>query len=115
VCTCANEWVRDICGKPWIKCAECPRRRFLPVTDDLIRWHLSGHDDARQPFVVGVYPLGLDETCFFLAVDFDKANCREDANADLLGGLVSSPEPSSRPREVTLRVPKTLTKSFRTF
>ena len=80
---CANEWVRGICEKPRIKCAECPHRRFLPVTDDVIRWHLSGHDDAGQPFVAGVYPLLLDETCFFLAVDFDKAGWREDAAAFL--------------------------------
>ena len=26
--------------------AECPNRRFLPVTDDVIRWHLSSHDPA---------------------------------------------------------------------
>jgi hypothetical protein len=32
---CANEWVRGICEKPRIKCAECPNRRFLPVTDDV--------------------------------------------------------------------------------
>ena len=42
---CANEWVRGICEKPRIKCAECPHRRFLPVTDEVIRWHLSGQDD----------------------------------------------------------------------
>ena len=70
---CANEWVRGVCEKPRIKCAECPNRRFLPVTDDVIRWHLSGRDPEGQPFVAGVYPLLLDETCFFLAVDFDKA------------------------------------------
>lgn len=29
-------------------------RRFLPVTDDVIRWHLSGEDEQRQPFVAGV-------------------------------------------------------------
>ena len=80
---CANEWVRGICEKPRIKCAECPHRRFLPVTDDVIRWHLSGHDADGQPFVAGVYPLLLDETCFFLAVDFDKAGWREDAAAFL--------------------------------
>jgi hypothetical protein len=28
---CANEWVRGICEKPRIKCAECPHRRLLPV------------------------------------------------------------------------------------
>lgn len=80
---CANEWVRGICKKPRIRCAECPHRRFLSVTEDIIRWHLSGRDDAGQPFVAGVYPLLLDETCFFLAVDFDKTGWREDAAAFL--------------------------------
>jgi hypothetical protein len=32
---CANEWVQGICEKPRIKCAVCPHRRFLPVTDDV--------------------------------------------------------------------------------
>jgi superfamily II DNA or RNA helicase len=80
---CANEWVRGICEKPRIKCADCPHRRFLPLTDDVIHWHLSGRDPVGQPFVAGVYPLLQDETCFFLAVDFDKANWREDAVAFL--------------------------------
>jgi hypothetical protein len=78
---CANEWVRGVCEKPRIRCAECPNRRFLPVTDDVIRWHLSGCDPEGQSFVAGVYPLLQDETCFFLAVDFDKAGWREDAAA----------------------------------
>src|SRR5215216_2168241 len=78
---CANEWVRGVCEKPRIKCSECPNRRFLPVTDDVIRWHLSGCDAEGQTFVAGVYPLLQDETCFFLAVDFDKADWREDAVA----------------------------------
>src|SRR5713101_8455674 len=78
---CANEWVRGICEKPRIKCAECPNRRFLPVTDEVLRWHLSGRDDAGQTFVVGVYPMLLDETCFFLAVDFDKSGWLEDSTA----------------------------------
>lgn len=78
---CANEWVRGICEKPRVKCAECPNRRFLPVTDDVIRWHLSGRDEAGQPFVAGVYPMLLDETCFFLAVDFDKSGWLEDSAA----------------------------------
>jgi hypothetical protein len=51
------------------------------VTDEVIRWHLSGQDAEGQPFVAGVYPLLLDETCFFLAVDFDKAGWEEDAVA----------------------------------
>ncbi len=78
---CGNEWIRGICEKPRIRCADCSHQRFLPVTEDVIRWHLSGRDDARQPFVAGVYPMLLDETCFFLAADFDKTGWREDAGA----------------------------------
>lgn len=78
---CGNEWVSGVCEKPRIKCADCPNRRFLAVTDDVIWWHLSGRDNAGQPFVAGVYPILQDETCFFLAADFDKAAWREDASA----------------------------------
>ncbi len=80
---CANEWVRGVCEKPRIKCAECPHRRFLSVTDEVIRWHLSGTDANGEPFVAGVYPLLQDETCFFLAIDFDKARWSDDAAAFL--------------------------------
>ena len=102
---CANEWVRGICRKPQIKCADCAHRKFLPMTDEVIYSHLSGHELARpsetpmpegpasthpigrkgwplvRPFVAGVYPLLEDETCFFLAVDFDKSGWQEDAAA----------------------------------
>jgi superfamily II DNA or RNA helicase len=96
---CANEWVRGICEKPRIKCAECPHRRFLPLTDDVIRWHLSGRDDSGQPFVAGVYPLLQDETCFFIAVDFDKGAWRDDAAAFLdTCRRLSLPAPLERSR-----------------
>ena len=80
---CVNEWVRDLCDKRRVKCAECPNRRFLPLTDETIRWHLSGRDEAGREFVIGIYPMLQDETCFFLAVDFDKENWHEDAKAFL--------------------------------
>ena len=78
---CGNEWVQGICEKPRIKCSECSHQRFLPVTDDAIRWHLRGQDDHGRDFVMGVYPMLLDESCFFLAADFDKASWQEDAAA----------------------------------
>ena len=80
---CGNEWARGLCEKPRIKCAECANRRFLHVTDQVVRWHLSGRDDQGRDFVMGVYPMLLDETCFFLAVDFDDEGWREDAGAFL--------------------------------
>jgi hypothetical protein len=78
---CANEWVEGICAKPRVKCSDCPYQRFLPVTDEAVRWHLSGRDDAGKDFVMGIYPMLQDETCFFLAADFDKEGWREDAKA----------------------------------
>ncbi len=38
---CANEWVRGVCEKLRIKCVDCSQRRLLPVTDEVIRGHLS--------------------------------------------------------------------------
>ena len=78
---CGNEWVPGVCEKPRIKCAACHHQRFLPMTDNVIRWHLSGRDDTGRDFVMGVYPLLRDETCFFLAIDLDKQTWRTDARA----------------------------------
>lgn len=80
---CANEWVRRACEKPRIKCAECPNRRLLPITDEVVRWHLSGRDHSGREFVMGIYPMLLDETCYFLAADFDQAAWQQDAGAFL--------------------------------
>jgi len=51
-----------------VKCGECPHQAFIPVTDDIIEKHLRGGNGARASdgdFVVGVYPLLPDETCWF--------------------------------------------------
>src|SRR2546428_6550178 len=72
---CANEWVRDVCEKPRIKCGECPNQAFLAVENRVILDHLQGRH------VVGVYPLLTDETCWFLAADFDKTSWTDDVAA----------------------------------
>ena len=81
---CANEWVRGLCDRRKIKCADCPNRRLLPVTDKVIRWHLTGLDDNGREFVAGIYPMLQDETSFFLAADFDKENWTDDIREVLL-------------------------------
>jgi hypothetical protein len=80
---CSNEWDRVLCDKRRVKCSVCQNRRFLPLTDEVIRRHLSGRDETGKDFAVGVYPMLQDETCFFLAVDFDKKSWSEDAGAYL--------------------------------
>lgn len=76
---CANEWEYGLCEKKKrpgrgrrVTCGECPNQAFLPVTDDAIAKHLQGEN------IMGVYPMLPDETCWFLAADFDEKSWRED-------------------------------------
>src|SRR5690606_7831815 len=59
-------------GKPKNKCNESKGRAFIPLSNQNIYEHLSGKH------VVGLYPLLKDDTCYFLAVDFDKGKWQED-------------------------------------
>ena len=83
---CRNEWIRPICQKPKIKCGDCENRDFIPLSDEVIRNHLIGIDPTdryRREFVIGVYPMLLDETCRLIAVDFDKEEWKENSKAYL--------------------------------
>ena len=72
---CANEWRAGVCEKPRIKCSDCGHRLLMPLADQTIYDHLAGRH------TVGVYPLLKDDSCHFLAVDFDEADWRSDAAA----------------------------------
>ena len=72
---CENEWRPGVCEKPRVKCGACKQRKFLPVTDRVIYNHLSGQH------TIGVYPLLKDDSCYFLATDFDESSWQGDALA----------------------------------
>ncbi|WP_109476690.1 DEAD/DEAH box helicase family protein [Paraburkholderia sp. C35] len=72
---CANEWRPGVCEKPRIKCSDCGNRLLISLSDQTIYDHLAGRH------TIGVYPLLPDDTCRFLAVDFDDADWQEDARA----------------------------------
>jgi hypothetical protein len=72
---CGNEWKPGVCHKPRVKCGDCNQRQLLPLTDQVIYDHLAGKQ------TIGVYPLLSDDSCYFLAADFDEADWREDAQA----------------------------------
>ena len=72
---CANKFVRGVCDLPRVKCSECPNQAFTPVDDRMVLDHLRGRH------VMGVYPLLEDETCWFLAIDFDKYSWKADVGA----------------------------------
>ena len=74
---CANEWKHGLCRKPAVSCGLCSNQKFLPVTDATIESHLRGHA------TIGIYPMLPDDTCRFLAADFDKRTWCRDADAFL--------------------------------
>jgi len=79
---CRNEWVRGVCGKPQVKCGECPNQAFVPLSDDTLRSHLTGRAAGKSAdFTAGVYPMLPDETCWFLVADFDKKSWTQDVAA----------------------------------
>jgi superfamily II DNA or RNA helicase len=79
---CRNEWVRGVCGKPEVKCGECPNQAFVPFGDDVLRSHLTGKSAGNSiDFTAGIYPMLPDETCWFLAADFDKKSWQQDVAA----------------------------------
>ena len=71
---CANEWVKPICQKPKIKCTACTFQKFLPLDEATANAHLLGK-------TIGTYAIREDDTCTFLAADFDKAAWSKDVLA----------------------------------
>jgi len=69
---CKNEWIRGKCDKPRIKCSDCHNRNFDIFTDQVARSHLEGK------IIIGTYAIRTDDTCVFLAADFDKTTWKED-------------------------------------
>jgi len=74
--SCSHDWDCPLCSHDRkAKRSRCEGRKFLPLTDQVIHDHLSGKT------IVGLYPLLTDESCHFLAVDFDKEHWLEDARS----------------------------------
>ena len=73
---CANEWKYGVCIKPKGKCSKCENRVLVLLDDSIIYKHLSGKDVNGQD-VIGIYPILPDDTCYFLAIDFDDGAWQE--------------------------------------
>jgi hypothetical protein len=58
-----------------IQSEQSQHRKLLPLTDQVFIEHLDGKK------TIGIYPLLQDETCSFLAVDFDKKQWQQDVIA----------------------------------
>src|SRR5450759_1050078 len=71
-----REWVQAASTKLGQK-KSFRHSKLFPLTENVIRDHLLGKQ------TIGVYPLLQDDTCWLVAVDFDKKNWEADACAFL--------------------------------
>lgn len=69
---CLNQWQVGLCGKPKISCTKCANKLYAAPDQDVMEDHLRGN------IVAGIYPMLPDETCWFLAMDFDEAGWQQD-------------------------------------
>lgn len=73
---CFNEF-KDGCRKGRITnaCRNCPIKSLAPLTKEVIIDHFKG---TNKNLGIGIYPLLKDNTCYFLALDFDDDSWFED-------------------------------------
>ncbi len=69
---CLNQWQKGLCCKPKLPCSKCENKFYAALDESVIENHLRGN------IVAGIYPMLPDETCCFLAIDFDEADWQKD-------------------------------------
>lgn len=76
---CKNEWNRNICYKTMHKkCKDCPYWVDDEISDLVIENHLFNDK------TIGIYTMMPDETCYFLALDFDDKQTNNQIKDDVL-------------------------------
>lgn len=88
---CANEWREGVCIKPKGSCSKCENRELVSLSNAIIYEHLSGKDSYGRD-VVGLYPILPDDTCYFLAIDFDDGDW-QDIIKDVIKALADGRAP----------------------
>lgn len=76
---CVNEWKKGVCNKTMGKlCKACQYRENKPISKDTIKNHI--YDNKT----IGIYPMLEDETCYFIAFDFDDKKNENHVKVDVL-------------------------------
>ena len=76
---CVNEWNKNVCLKSMHKkCKDCNYWMDKPIDKEVIRNHLFNNTP------IGIYPMLDDETCYFLAFDFDDKKNENNIKEDVL-------------------------------
>lgn len=76
---CVNEWKKGVCNKTMGKlCKACQYRENKPISKDTIKNHIYDNN------TIGIYPMLEDETCYFIAFDFDDKKDENHVKEDVL-------------------------------
>lgn len=76
---CANEWNKNVCNKTMgKKCKTCQYWEDKSIDKEVIKNHLFNNSP------IGIYPMLEDETCYFLAFDFDDKKNDNNIKEDVL-------------------------------
>jgi len=78
---CDNDWASGLCNKPRVKCSECSHQSFRPLDEAAAKDHLLGKT------TIGTYAIREDDTCVFLACDFDEKDWSDDVAVYRRAGL----------------------------
>lgn len=79
ILACVNEWKKGVCNKTMGKlCKACQYRENKPISKDTIKNHI--YDNKT----IGIYPMLEDETCYFIAFDFDDKKNENHVKEDVL-------------------------------
>ena len=72
---CRNEWIREVCEKPRIKCSACTNQAFARLDENAVKEHLQGRH------TIGTYAIREDDSCTFVVADFDGDGGADDVRA----------------------------------
>lgn len=70
---CGNEWRPGVCCKPEKSCSACRNRAWLPLSDNIVRWHLLGQTASGKPFALGGFPILPGDDCRFACLRIEEA------------------------------------------
>lgn len=74
---CKNKWNKSKCDMKKYPCKICPNKEMAKLDEKYVYNHLVGKDELCRD-VIGLYPLLQDDSCWFLALDFDEKNWKND-------------------------------------
>lgn len=63
------------------KCVNCKMQNFQELTNDIIIQHLRGTGNNGKEAFYGMYPMQMDNTVYFLAIDFDKGDWKKEVES----------------------------------